>query len=75
MILKPFYDRATDTYTGNQAKTREIVRKTEKYLSPLMKLIDADNKTHSKEYNIKLKLCILLLVDKEHQNVYTLCRT
>ena len=52
MIIKPLYDRVTDSYTGKDSTTRKVVRLAQDHLKQLMILIDADNRAHSPKYNM-----------------------
>lgn len=52
MIIKPFYSYSDDTYTGSKKYTRKIAARypDKSELDLLMKLIDADNKSHAPQW-------------------------
>ncbi len=52
MIIKQFYNYSDDTYTGTKKYTRKIASKypDRSELESLMKLIDADNKSHAPQW-------------------------
>ena len=52
MIIKSLYSYKTHTYTGKPKKTRKIIRETGDNLEELMELIEADNLSHAKEWNM-----------------------
>ena len=54
MIIKQMYNYNTGKYTGNAKSTRKILNKfpNSKELDRLMELIDADNLSHSPEWNM-----------------------
>ena len=52
MILKPFYSYETHQYTGRVRNTRKILREIGDNLEELLELIEADNLSHSPEWNM-----------------------
>ena len=52
MILKQFYSYKTHSYNGSSKITRRIVRKLGENLKEELELIEADNLSHSLEWNL-----------------------
>lgn len=56
MILKPFKDPVTGLYNGSAKVTRRIVRELGDEMDACLDLIDADNVSHSPQYNMPLQV-------------------
>jgi len=56
MLLKPFRDPFTGLYNGSAKVTRKIVRKFGDVMEQSLDLINADNLSHSPQYNMPLQV-------------------
>lgn len=52
MRLKQFYDYKSHKYTGSSKYTRKLVREAGEHLEDLLLLIDADNRSHSVDWDM-----------------------
>ena len=50
MIIKPFYDYKTKTFTGKDSQVRKVIRTLGDYLGDTMILVDADNTSHHPDF-------------------------